>query len=94
VPGTRTALKERRASLKDERGPFCCGKELPAPTRVGLTSLRFFKGQTYYAGDTTPGDFQAGAQTVYDLTRSQAIDNYIAYYFALQDVEEVWQPTD
>jgi hypothetical protein len=31
------ALKERRASLKDERGPFCCGKELLTLTRVGLT---------------------------------------------------------
>jgi hypothetical protein len=61
---------------------------------MAVTSLRFFKGQTYYTGDTTPGDFQAGAQTVYDLARSQAIDNYIAYYFALQDVEEVWQPTE
>jgi hypothetical protein len=61
---------------------------------MAVTSLRFFKGQTYYTGDTTPGDFQAGARTVYDLTRSQAIDNYIAYYFALQDVEEVWQPTE
>jgi hypothetical protein len=61
---------------------------------MAVTSLRFFKGQTYYTGDTTPGDFQAGAQTVYDLTRSQAIDNYIAYYFSLQDVEEVWRPTE
>ena len=50
---------------------------------MAVTSLRFFKGQTYYTGDTTPGDFQAGAQKVYDLTRSQAIDNYIAYYFSL-----------
>jgi hypothetical protein len=61
---------------------------------MAVTSLRFFKGQTYYTGDTAPADFQAGAQTVYDLARSQAIDNYIAYYFALQDVEEVWQPTE
>jgi hypothetical protein len=61
-PGTWMALKGRRASLIFERGPFCCGKDLPALTRVGLTSLRFFKGQTYYAGDTTPGDFQAGAR--------------------------------
>jgi hypothetical protein len=29
--------KERRVSLIPERDPFCCGKELPALTRVGLT---------------------------------------------------------
>jgi hypothetical protein len=60
---------------------------------MAVTSLRFFKGQTYYTGNTTPGDFQGGAQRVYDLTRDQSIDNYIAYYFSLQDVREVWYPT-
>ncbi len=60
---------------------------------MATTCLRFFKGQTYYTGDTTPGDFQGGAQRVYDLGRDQSVDNYIAYYFVLQTVEEVWYPT-
>ncbi len=60
---------------------------------MAVTSLRFFKGQAYYTGDTTPGDFQSGVQKVYDLALDQAIQNYIAYYFATQDVEEIWYPT-
>ena len=83
---TSAAEAWRQQMLSWMNGGHCEG--------MAVTSLRFFKGQTYYTGDTTPGDFQAGAQTVYDLARSQAIDNYIAYYFALQDVEEVWQPTE
>ena len=45
---------------------------------MAVTSLRFFKGQTYHTGDTIPGDFQGGAQTVYDLTHGQAIDSHVA----------------
>ena len=60
---------------------------------MAVTSLRFYEEQTYYTGNTDPGDFQAGAQETYDLTRDQTIDNYIAYYFVLQDVEEIWVPT-
>ncbi len=61
---------------------------------MAATSLRLYEEQAYYTGDTTPGDFQAGAQKTYDLTRDQTVDNYIAYYFVLQDVEEIWIPTD
>ncbi|MBU0703526.1 MAG: hypothetical protein KKC18_06625, partial [Chloroflexi bacterium] len=60
---------------------------------MAVTSLRLYEEQAYYTGDTTPADFQAGAQETYDLTRDQTIDNYIAYYFVLQDVEEIWSPT-
>lgn len=82
---TSAAEPWRQQTLNMANGDHCEG--------MAVTSPRFFKGQTYYTGNTTPGDFQGGAQRVYDLTRDQSIDNYIAYYFSLQDVREVWYPT-
>jgi hypothetical protein len=82
---TASAETWRQQMLNMGSGGHCEG--------MAVTSLRFFKRQTYYTGDTTPGDFQGGAQRTYDLSRDQSIDNYIMYYFALQDVEEIWYPT-
>ena len=60
---------------------------------MAVTSLRFYENLPFYTGDTTPGDFQAGAEKVSDLTLEQPIENYIAYYFATQAIDEVWMPT-
>lgn len=83
---TSTANSWRLWILSIANGGHCEG--------MAVTCLRLYKGQPFYTGDTTPGDFQTGALATYDLARSQPVDNYIMYYFALQDVEEVWYPSE
>jgi hypothetical protein len=59
---------------------------------MAVTSLRFLKQQPF-KNKRLPRDFQAGATSVFTLNKAQPIENYIASYFALQGLDEVYEPT-
>src|SRR5262249_47545193 len=48
-----------------------------------ITSLRFWMGLPF-EGKSDPAAWQTGAQSVFDLKRSEALENYIAYYHVMQ----------
>ncbi|MDT5122851.1 MAG: hypothetical protein QOC96_2333 [Acidobacteriota bacterium] len=55
-----------------------------------VDSLRFWMGKGY-RGKTKPGDFQSDAEKTFDLKLDEPMANYIAYYFSLQGLKEVYE---
>lgn len=55
---TSAAETWRQQMLNMASGGHCEG--------MAVTSPRLFKGQTYYTGNTTPGDFQGGPLCQYE----------------------------
>ncbi|MDQ3821359.1 MAG: hypothetical protein M3362_27275 [Acidobacteriota bacterium] len=55
-----------------------------------VDSLRFWLGKEY-RGKSIPGDFQSGAEKTFDLKLDETMANYIAYYFSLQGLKEVYE---
>jgi hypothetical protein len=60
---------------------------------MAVSSLRFLLDKPF-KGRSDPTDFQAGAGTVYDLVRGSSIENYIAYYSAVQILDEIYYPAE
>jgi hypothetical protein len=59
---------------------------------MAVTALRFFR-QQQFNGKAKPADFQSGAAETFKLKLDQPIENYIAYYFVTQMLDEVSNPT-
>lgn len=76
----------RKKQLEGMGGGHCEG--------MAVTSLRFLYRQPFYNGKKFTSDFQDGKEKVYDLALDQSIGNYIAYYFVLQSLAEVYNPTE
>jgi hypothetical protein len=55
-----------------------------------VDSLRFWLGKEF-RGKSKPGDFQSGAEKTFDLKLDEPIANYIAYYYSLQGLKEVYE---
>lgn len=72
-------IDERIESMK---GGHCEG--------LAVDSLRFWLGKEY-RGKSKPGDFQSGAENTFDLKLDEEMANYIAYYFSLQMLKEVYE---
>ncbi len=61
---------------------------------MAATSLRLFDWKPF-KGKSSPASFQSGAGTTIDLNfPEQSIENYIAYYFITQFVDEYYQPAN
>jgi hypothetical protein len=58
---------------------------------MAVVSLRFLQGKQF-EGKTHPGDFQQGAESLYDLKLTPSIANYVAHYFVTQLLDEVYDP--
>jgi hypothetical protein len=56
---------------------------------LAITSLRFWLGLPF-EGKSDPAAWQSGAQNVFDLKRSEVIENYVAYFHVMQSLAEIY----
>ena len=56
---------------------------------MAVTSLRLATNKVF-KGKTKAPDFQANAPTTFNLKLNQVTENYIAYYWVTQTLQEVW----
>jgi len=78
-----TAETWMEKELKEMNDGHCDG--------MAVVSLRFWQ-EKEFKGKTHAGDFQEGAQSLFDLELTPAISNYIAHYFVTQTLDEVYGP--
>src|SRR5437870_5962742 len=78
-----TATTWMEKELKSMNGVHCDG--------MAVVSLRFWQ-EKEFKGKTHAGDFQEGAESLYDLKLTPAIANYVAHYFVTQLLDEVYEP--
>ncbi|MBI3649661.1 MAG: hypothetical protein HY231_01285 [Acidobacteria bacterium] len=70
------------SQIKGMEGGHCEG--------MAVTSFRFWLEKPF-KNKKAPATFQQGAEAVFDLEKDSDVENYIAYYFVLQTLPEVYR---